>query len=692
VNRIRNVSTILILATAIMAIPAARPASAADAAVAPRPPAVPLVTHDPYFSIWSVNDKLTDGRTCHWTGRPHSLTAMVRVDGKPFRMMGPEPEDVPVLGQKSLSVFPTRTIYVFEGAGVEAVLTFMSPLLVGELDVLARPVTYVTLDIRSIDGKAHEASYYLDASSEIAVDNRYQSVVWSRLKIPSLEVLSFGSQDQPVLAKQGDDLRIDWGYFYLAVPTAAGAFTALAGGETCRSGFAAAGTLPGRDDMSAPRVVRDLYPVTAAVFDLGRIGPEPASRYLMLAYDDRFSVEYFHRRLRPYWRRGGLETADLLLAAAADYDSLREKCRVFDESLRADMVRAGGEKYAYIGTLAFRQSIAAHKLAVDADGTPLFFPKENFSNGCISTVDVIYPEAPLYLLMNPALMRALVTPVMDYARSGRWSFPFAPHDLGTYPLANGQVYGGGERTEEDQMPVEESGNMLILLAALARAEGNASYAAKYWDCLSSWAKYLKAKGFDPDNQLCTDDFAGHLAHNTNLSIKAILGLRAYAYLCEKLGKNAEAGAYAGTAAAFAKKWVELADDGDHFRLAFDRPGSWSQKYNLVWDKILGFRQFPAVVGEKELRFYRKTQLKYGLPLDNRKAYTKLDWIFWTATIAGDSAMFSALIDPVFDFLNETADRVPMTDWYWTDSGRMEGFQARPVVGGVFVKMLADKWK
>ena len=239
--------------------------------------------------------------------------------------------------------------------------------------------------------------------------------------------------------------------------------------------------------------------------------------------------------------------------------------------------------------------------------------------------------------------------------------------------------------------------MIILVAALAQAEGKPDFAVRYWDLVARWAGYLKDKGFDPENQLCTDDFAGHLAHNANLSLKAILALRSYAWLCEKTGRRAEAGEYLGISKKFARDWVAKADDGDHFRLAFDRPGTWSQKYNLVWDKILGFNLFPASVARKELDHYLKSQLKYGLPLDNRKTYTKLDWIFWTATLADDAATFGRLTDPVFAFLGETPDRVPMTDWYWTDSGKQAGFQARPVVGGVLIKMLADpairaKWQ
>jgi hypothetical protein len=304
-------------------------------------------------------------------------------------------------------------------------------------------------------------------------------------------------------------------------------------------------------------------------------------------------------------------------------------------------------------------------------------------------VDVFYPSAPLFVLLSPELLKAQLRPILDYASLPRWRWPFAPHDLGQYPLANGQVYGGGEKTEERQMPVEESGNMLILAAALAKSEGNAQFAGKYWPVLSKWAAYLKEKGLDPENQLCTDDFAGHLAHNTNLSLKAIIALGAYAQMAEALGKNQEAASYRKAASEMAAKWGPMANDGDHYRLAFDRPGTWSQKYNLVWDRLLGMNLFPPDIARTEIAYYKTRQNKYGLPLDNRETYTKLDWIIWTATLAENQQDFEQLTDSVYRFLNESPSRVPMTDWYWTTEGKQRGFQARSVVGGVFIKALAD---
>ena len=655
-----------------------------------RPPAVPLVACDPYFSIWSPANKLTDADTTHWTGKVRQLTSLVKIDGKNFRVMGTEPADLPALPQSSLEVLPTRTIYAFEGDGVRLTLTFTTAALPDDLDLLSRPVTYLTWESRSTDNKSHKVSVYFDARGAIACNTPDQAVNVQKADSSKIKAWRVGTVEQPVLQKRGDDLRIDWGFFYVALAEkSAGSLTANKF-EATRAGFLSDGKLlaPAADATLQNTDRNDT--VLAFAVNLDASQNKPASAWLMLAYDDLYSIQYMRKNLRPYWRRNGWEAADLLKAAAQDYASLQKRCAAFDDELMTDLRKVGGENYARLGALAYRQCFAAGKIVADKNGQPLQFCKENHSNGCISTSDVFYPMSPQFLLFGPSLAKSFIVPFMNYAASDRWKFPFAPHDLGTYPKANGQVYGDGERGVNNQMPVEESGNLLCLFAAVAEMEGNANFAGLYWKQLEQWANYLKEKGFDPEKQLCTDDFAGHLAHNVNLSVKAICGLGSFAKLCEMRGDKTQADEYFKLAREFAQRWVKESDDGDHFRLALDKPGSWSQKYNLVWDRVLGLNLFPAEVARKEMDYYKKMQNEFGLPLDNRKEYTKLDWITWTATLTQNREDFDALIAPIIHFLNQTPDRSPMTDWYQTKTAKKVGFTARPVVGGVFMRMLYEK--
>src|SRR5258706_2561875 len=563
----RNPPTVSILFVAL-AFPLLARAAGAQNPLAPiRPPAVPLVTHDPYFSVWSFNDKLNADWPRHWTGAVNAMTAMIRIDGKAYVLMGnPRLEGIEALPQQHVQVFPTRTVYTFAGpgaGGVHVALTFLTPALPSDLDVLSRPVTYVTFAVSSNDNAAHGVQIYFDATGEWVVDKTEQAVTWDRPTVEGLTVLRMGSKDQPVLAKKGDNLRIDWGHLLIAAPGKVPAI--IASDEAARGNFPRDGSLPDNDDDKMPRPVRDQWPLLAMVSDFGIVKPDAGSRRLMIAYDDDYSIEYMKEKLRPWWKRNGMTSEELLTIADKEYDKLAKACVQFDEQLDNDLFAADGERYERLCRLAYRQCLAAHKLVASADGkTPLLFSKENFSNGCIDTVDVTYPSAPFFLLFNPTLLKGQLTPILDYAAGDRWKFPFAPHDLGQYPKANGQVYGGGERNEKNQMPVEESGNMLIMLGALAKIEGNADYAGKYWPTLQKWAAYLKDKGLDPENQLCTDDFAGHLAHKTNLSLKAIVALAAYADLADRLGHKDEAATYRKEAAEMTAKWQTMAADGDHY--------------------------------------------------------------------------------------------------------------------------------
>ncbi|MDR3697373.1 glutaminase domain-containing protein [Mucilaginibacter sp.] len=589
----------------------------------------------------------------------------------------PMASDILLAKQKSVVVNATQTIYDFKCVGIDLEVTFTSPLLMNDLDVFSRPVSYISYKLKANDGRSHDVKVFLGASTDIAVNTPSQEVSAKKYIASGLSVLKAGTTSQPVLKKKGDDLRIDWGYMYVAVPNSKNAVQYITPEE------GALGSFLSKKYTSATGKGKQLSLNT--VWSFGSVGTAPVEKFVEVGYDDRYSVQYFGQNLKSWWNADGKETIEKELnRAAIDYPSVIKKCDSFNKSMFADALKAGGKHYADLCVLAYRQSIAAHQLLKSPKGEILFLSKENFSNGSINTVDVTYPSAPLYLIYNPHLLEGMLNGIFQYCESSAWPHNFAAHDLGTYPLANGQTYG-------ENMPVEESGNMIILTAAIVKAEGNANYAKKHWKTLTKWAAYLSINGVDPGNQLCTDDFAGHLARNANLSVKAIVALGAYADMANKLGKRAAAKNYRNFALAAAGKWQTLAQAGDHYSLVFGSKDSWSQKYNLVWDKVLGLKLFPPAVYKTEINYYLTKQNTFGLPLDSRKTYTKSDWILWSAALADNPKDFKALIDPVYKYATESPTRVPLSDWHETTDGKMVGFQARSVVGGYFMKMLEDKW-
>jgi len=625
----------------------------------------------------AIRSKLKQGKNilavhCENTGGAAILDAGI-VD----RLVQKQDDRVTSATQTSVELSASETTYKFACGGADLTVKFTSPLLMNDLELFARPVSYISFEVKSNDGASHDTELYLGASTDISVDLSSQQVSGSKYSVSGLSILKAGTKEQGVLKKKGDDVRIDWGYMYVAAPLDSKARQYISAETNAAISF-----INNTAQNSSAKEGKKLFLNTIIPF--GKISSAPKEQFVMMAYDDIYSVQYFGTNLKPWWKNDPGQTIEKQLQTAlSEYRLIMQKCNAFDKQLHSDAAKAGGQEYAQLCEMAYRQSIAAHKLVKSPEGELLFMSKENFSNGSINTVDVTYPSAPLYLIYNPDLLKGMLNGIFYYSESGRWKKSFAAHDLGTYPIANGQTY-------PEDMPVEESGNMLILTAAIARAEGNAEYAKKHWKVLTTWAEFLAKEGFDPANQLSTDDFAGHLARNTNLSVKAIVGLAGYGMLAGMLGERETSDKYTSMAKDMARRWMSMADAGDHYSLTFDDKNTWSQKYNLVWDKILGFGLFPETVYKKEINYYLTKQNRYGIPLDSRKTYTKSDWIIWTATLADNQQDFETLIRPVLKFANETPDRVPLSDWHETLSGKMVGFQARSVVGGYFIKMLDSR--
>jgi hypothetical protein len=646
--------------------------------------AIPLILQDPFFSIWSDADHLYDKDPVHWCGERQRLQGYIKVDDAVYCFLGERGihEAIP---QQWVDVTATVTEYMFENEKVKLSVRFTSPLLPDSIELLSRPCAYVDFQVEKKTECRAEVCFTV--SSDLVSRRRERMAGGSycrpgKKEVPPYKYAVMGRAVQQPLSGSGDRVTADWGYVYLvsAQEDARLAFSLEAGELSC------------------------CLPVPEAGGHTG----------LVLAWDDLVSINYFGEWKKGAWTRSYGTILDAVGAALSDREEVFKRAQKLDREIFDKAFSLGGEAYAYICCFSYRHAVAAHKLILDEEGNVIFLSKENDSNGCIGTVDVSYPSVPLFLLYNPELVKGMLRPIFRFASCDVWEYDFAPHDVGRYPYAWGQVYAliegkkgmGYEPWKDDvcpplysypagcgiydpvyQMPVEECGNMLIMTEAVCMAEGSGDFAGPWMGILEKWVKYLIQFGSDPGEQLCTDDFAGHLAHNTNLSLKAIMGIEAYARLLGRLGREAEAEEYHERARDMSADWCKRADAGDHYMLAFGSPETWSLKYNMVWDKIFGSGLFGEEVYEKELAWYEKKTGVYGVPLDSRASYTKSDWILWCAAMTQDRERQRRLIQPVADYLENSPTRVPFSDWYDSETGKYCHFIARSVQGGIFMPLL-----
>lgn len=553
-----------------------------------RPPAVPLITIDPYTSCWSPSNNLNDSPTKHWTGKNHSMNGYLQVDGKTYRFMGasegkietiaangngkgyeaiytlhkpsdnwmlpnfddskwvkakgafgndgtpsfntpwfgndiwvrreidwdgknldklifqiknddtfemfingvltfqskqysaeyinyaitPEIKKVLKKGkntiathcyntggpgfidfgifykvnekvleekaiQKSLKITATQSVYEFLCGKVNLKLTFTSPLLLDNLDILSRPASYVTYEITGTDGKDHHVKIYVDLTPEWCVNSTQQEVVWEKQQYNGLTFLKAGTKDQNIFGTKGDGVRIDWGYVYLSASSGTNKSFVINKANDVRTEFIQKGTIPAVDDKDFPRSAYTEMVALAMSDNLGTINNKPVTGHYTIAYDDINSVRFFDKDLKAWWRRDGkLSFEDMLVQAEKEYEKTIQDCNKWDEKVNQDALNSGGAEYAKVCNLVYRQTIAAHKLVAGLDNTPYFFSKENYSGGFICTVDVTYPSAPLFLLYNTTLLKGMMEPIFYYSESGKWTKPFPAHDIGLLSSGN----------------------------------------------------------------------------------------------------------------------------------------------------------------------------------------------------------------------------------------------------------------
>lgn len=624
-------------------------------------PVYPLITIDPFFSMWSPSDKLYDSDVQLWCGIKKRINGVLTVDGKQYRFMGKG--DLPVIEQTDLTVTPYVTYYTFKNDKVELTVRFWTPLLLKDLHLLSTPCSFVDYCIKSVDGDSHMIEIDFGITKDYSTSTAKMQIVNANGRAYGL----FGDKNQKPLAKSGDNVDAKWGFTYLY------------GGDIKQ----------GMDDV----VIRSVHSCAL----------ENELKFTtIIAYDDILSIEYMGKQYKGLWCEKFADIVDAITYCADNHDSLLADIIAQNDMIIADSIGFGKE-YSQILTAASRQVLAAHKLFRNDKGELLYFSKECNSNGCINTVDVSYPAVPMFLVYRPELVKAMLTGVFAFARSPIWHHEFAPHDIGRYPIANGQVYAlkpqfqflkrklfkmrGNIYMPQFQMPVEECGNMLIMSYAYYLVTGDKSQLEENYDLLSKWSQFLINKGVILDNQLCTDDFAGHSTKNVNLAIKGVMGIACFAKISEALGKADNS---MDTAKQYANQLMEYKTADGYLPFSVGKGDSWSLKYNLVWDILLDFNLFDSKIYDAESKLYIQKLNDYGTPLDYRKDFTKSDWMLWASCLDKNGENTNVFASAIVKFLADSQDKKCFTDWFETKKPKQCSFDHRSVQAGLWMPVLKNK--
>jgi len=674
-----------------------------------RPPATPLIVRSPYLSTWQASTVAAGTWETFWNGNITAMAGIARIDGASYMFVG-DPTialDVPnggygqqttvsdfeaALDQSNLRVTATRSIYRLQGGGVALTLEFLSPVAPGDLRRQSIPMAWVLVTAHSIDGSPHDVSVFLDISGEWLSGDASQQFTWAPATVPysggTLQVWTMQLADQQPLTEVND--RAQWGTIVWATPQVPGLTYQSGSSATVRAQFVDQGALNNTNDTSYTSINGDGYPSFGFACSLGSIGSQPQTRQFSLGQVRTPLVSYLGTPLQPLWTQYFSSWQQMLAFFHGDIGGTRRRASALDAKVSGDARKAGGSDYEGLCVLALRQAYGATELAIGPDGTPWAFLKEISSDGDTSTVDVIYPASPVWVYLDPQYLALLLKPIFAYAASGKFTEPYSPHDLGPYPNASGYAPG-----QEEAMPVEESGNMIIMAAAYAQAAPGAAstaYLQANYTLLKQWADYLVANLPDPGFQNQTDDFAGLIAHSVNLALKGIIAVAAMSQIATVVGRTSDATHYEQQAQRFIAYWTTHAQDpsGTHLDLTYHGAGggngTWGTVYNAFADSLLGTDLVPESIAAEQAAFYPTVTNMFGLPLQLPHSYAKTDWEMWVAAWLRDYPISRELIEREYLYANTTPTRVPFSDLYNTISSVATfnpPFEARPVQGGIF---------
>ncbi|KAI1773444.1 glutaminase A [Hypoxylon cercidicola] len=660
-----------------------------------RPPAIPLAVKGPYLNSWlQVGSDGGNGGYLYgewpkfWTQQITGWAGFIRVDGTTYNWLGAPSGGAATVDQTDFSYTSTRSIFIMNVADkVEMNITFLTPVTPTDLRRQSLVFSYLEVAVSSLDGDSHDVQLYTDVSAEWASGDLNAVVTWEYNSADGVAYHQFQRQDQEEITETNQ--QANWGTWFWSTKDV-DSLSYQSGADTVvRSAFMDNGVLPNTADTNY-RAVQSDWPVFGFANDLGSVGSDSVSTLYSIGMTQCGAISLLGEGsdLTTYpalWNDYFDSDIDAMTFFYNDYSESTSLATELDNKVASDSLAAAGQNYLTLTSLSVRQTFGALQFT-GTNSDPLVFLKEISSNSDIQTVDVIFPAIPLILYTNPAILNYLLKPLFLNQENGHYPNTNAIHDLGTFPLARGYPDG----TDEPQ-PLEECGNMIIMVLAYAQRTNDDAYLAQHYPILKQWAGYLVDEALIPADQISTDDFAGSLANQTNLALKGIIGLRAMAEISERTGNADDARSFGDTAASYLEQWqgfgINGAADPPHATLSYNDPDSHGLLYNLYADSLLGFggEFVPQAVYDMQSDFYPTQALDYGVPLDTRHTYTKTDWMLWCASIASPATR-DLFLQLVAGWIDSTPTNMALTDLYDAVSGNYPDglqFTARPVAGGHF---------
>ncbi|TQS34475.1 hypothetical protein Golomagni_05139 [Golovinomyces magnicellulatus] len=675
-----------------------------------RPPAVALAVRSPYMNTWlevgSGNGYLPGAWPTFWAGSRMGTSGkpggevtgwagQIRVDGELFTWMG-------ALGgrnvvQEFVQSTSTRSSFLMDINGkVTMNISFISPINPSDFKRQSIIGTYLEVAVVAVDDDEHDVQIYADISAVInsmTVEwtnpmNNNNPVEWSYAVEDQVASHKVYQKNQVEFNADYADDGAHWGNWYWST-TESNSMTYQSGPDRIvRENFKANGRLPNTQDSNFRNVSTD-WPVFAFAHDLGKIRRDPVTTLFTIVHAQNRGV-FFNGRSEPdgvpsLWT--GFFSSETEMVNFFHKDRSNETGATHDK-ISVDSISVAGDDYGIITSLSARQIFASMQL-MGTPNKPYLFLKEISSNGNCQTVDVIFPTFPALLYLNPVLVKLLLEPLYENQEAGKYPNTYAIHDLGAhYPQFIGHPSG-----DDQAMPLEECGNMIIMTLSYAQRTEDYAYLSAHYPILKKWVGFLVNEALIPADQLSTDDFQGKLSNQTNLALKGIIAIEAMSVISHLTGNENDRQKYTDIAHDYITKWQDFAivnDEVPHTSLAYGDDKSYGLLYNLYCDRLLGLKLVPQKIYDMQSNFYPTIAKQYGVNLDSRNDATKSDWQMWVAAISSPSTK-EMFITKMKQWIIQTPTNRALTDLYDVNTGDywQNTFIARPVVGGHFALLAVE---